>query len=224
MDHMRTLGLLDSNGKPIAPHIERVLARLLPRLRRQFPALQDEVVLTEVMEEAGRRISEREERAGPIEKIHGYAWVAVRCVATSQMRRGSIRLVQNTLESEASQARIATVRATVGSQEQIERDILLREALAALSAEERRVCIWKKAGYSSQEIAAFQGRSVVAVDTLFSRAKQKIRIALSIPESKDDISSRPRPPDRRNDEPRPTKRQVGDETPDGTTRPTGRRR
>ena len=77
------------------------------RLRRQFPALQDEVALTEVMEEAGRRIASREERGGPIEKLHGYAWVTVRSVATSHMRRGSIRLIQKTLDSEASHAQIA---------------------------------------------------------------------------------------------------------------------
>jgi hypothetical protein len=56
----------------------------------------------------------------------------------------------------------------------------LREALDTLSQEERMVCLWKKAGFSAQEIAKFQGRSVVAVDTLFSRAKQKIRSVLGV--------------------------------------------
>jgi len=55
---------------------------------------------------------------------------------------------------------------------------LLREMLGRLSREERLVCLWKKAGFSSQEIAKYQGRSVAAVDTLFSRAKQKLRRAL----------------------------------------------
>ena len=75
MDHMRALGLLDSNGKPLGDRIERVLAGLLPKLRRRFPNLQDDVAITEVMEEAGRRIASREARGGPIERIHGYAWV-----------------------------------------------------------------------------------------------------------------------------------------------------
>ena len=180
MEDMRTLGLLDSNGKPFAARIERVLGRLLPRLRRQFPALQDEVALTEVMEEAGRRIVGREERGGPIDKLYGYAWVTIRSVATSRMRRGSIRLIQKTLESGASHARLATVPAAIGSAEEIERDILLREVLGRLSQDERLVCLWKQAGHSSQEIAHFQGRSVAAVDTLFSRAKQKLRDALGM--------------------------------------------
>jgi len=178
MENMRALGLLDSNGKPLGAHIERVLAGLLPKLRRRFPNLQDEVAITEVMEEAGRRIANREERGGPIERLHGYAWVTVRSVAQSYLRRPSTRLIQGTLESEASRTQIALAPSTYGSPEQIERDILIREVLAALSEEERVIFMWKTAGFTSPEIAKFRGRSVVAVDTLFSRAKQKLRRAL----------------------------------------------
>ena len=165
MDHMRALGLLDSNGKPLGDRIERVLAGLLPKLRRRFPNLQDDVAITEVMEEAGHRIASREARGGPIERIHGYAWVTLRSVATSHIRRPATRLIQ---------------QAQFGSPEQVERDILLREVLARLSPEERMVCLWKMAGFSAQEIASALGRSVVSVDTLFSRAKQKIRSDVSI--------------------------------------------
>lgn len=178
MDHMRALGLLDSNGKPLGDRIEHVVIGLLPKLRRRFPTLQDEVALTEVMEEAGRRIANREERGGPLEHLHGYAWVTLRSVATSYLRRPSTRLINETLEPEASQARIAMVSATYGSAEEIERAILVREAMEALSEEERLVCAWKTAGFTALEIARFLGRSVVAVDTLFSRAKTKLRMAL----------------------------------------------
>lgn len=172
-------GLLDSNGNPLSERIQSVLARLLPRLRRQFPVLQDEAVLTDVLEEAGRRIAVREERGGPIDRLHGYAWVTIRSVATSRIRRGSIRLIQNTLESVASDAKLATVPAASGTAEDVERAILLREVLAKLSHEERLVCLWKKAGFSTEEIARHQGRSVGAVGMLFTRAKQKLRAALS---------------------------------------------
>jgi RNA polymerase sigma factor (sigma-70 family) len=180
MGNTRVLGLVDSDGKPFASRIERVLAGLLPKLQRQFPPLQDDIAATEVMEEAGRRISTREQRSGPIEKLHGYAWVTIRSVATSYLRRGSSRLVRKTLESEAGHAQIAELPADHASAEQIERSILLREILNRLSPEERLICLWKKAGFSSQEIAAFQGRSVQAVDTIFSRAKQKVRDDLGL--------------------------------------------
>ena len=183
MEHLH-LGLLDSDGKPLTDRIQRALTRLLPRLRRQFPLLQDEVALTEVMEEAGRRIALRETRGGPIDKLHGYAWVTIRSVATSRMRRGSIRLIQKTLEPEASHAQLAAAPAASGTVEEIERAILLREVLDKLSPEEKLVCIWKKAGFSSQEIADHQGRSVTAIDTLFSRAKAKLRKALGVQEDK----------------------------------------
>jgi RNA polymerase sigma factor (sigma-70 family) len=179
MEHLRTIGLLDSNGKPLAERIQRVLAYLLPKLRRQYPALrEDEIALTEVLEEAGRRIAMREERGGPIEKLHGYAWVTIRCVATSHMRRASTQLIQKTVAAEASDALIAALPAVSGSPEEIERNILMREVSEHLSQEEWVTCLLKLEGFTSQEIAKRHGRSVVAVDTLFSRAKEKLRKAL----------------------------------------------
>lgn len=178
MEHSHDLLLIDRDGQRLDCHITRVLTRLLPRLRRHFPQLRDEVALTEVLERAGHRIAVREKRAGPIEKLQGYAWVTIRSVATSEMRRSSVRLMRKTLESEASHARLASVTAAFGTAEEVERNIFLREVLGKLSQEERLVCVWKKAGFSSQEIAKYLGRSVAAVDTLFSRAKQKLRRAL----------------------------------------------
>ena len=86
--------------------------------------------------------------------------------------------MQMTLEPEASQTCIALAATSYGSPEEVERGILLREALDTLPPEERMVCLWKTAGFTSEEIAAWQGRSVGAVDTSFSRAKQRIRQAL----------------------------------------------
>jgi len=179
MEHLRTIGLLDSDGQPFDPRIERVLLRLLPRLRREFPSMQDDVALTEIMEEAGRRIRHREER-GPIERVHGYAWVTVRSIALSRMRLGSSKLNQKTLDSEAGNARLLATPTSRGTAAEVEHRILLGELLRTLSREERMICLWKKAGFSSQEIALHQQRTVMAIDTIFSRAKQKIRKALSI--------------------------------------------
>lgn len=177
MDRMRTLGLLDSNGKPLAELVQRALTTLLPKVRRQFPSLRDDLALTEVVEEAGRRIASREERGGPIEQLHAYTWVTLRSVATSHLRKPANRLIRDTVGSTAGEIHIASFEASYGSADDVERRILMREALDALSDDERMVCIWKTAGYSAQEIAVLQGRSVSAVDTLFSRAKQKLRQA-----------------------------------------------
>ena len=215
MEHLRNLRLLDERGDPLSARIEGVLIRLLPRLQRQFPALQDEVALTEVFEEAGRRIANREQRAGPIEKLHGYAWVTLRSVATSWMRRGSSRLTQRTLGADESQAALSTVATEAGTPEQVERDILLREVFAQVTADERMVCIWKKAGFSSQEIAQYRGSSAAAVDTLFSRAKQKIRRILGVQDSGEDSTTGT--VDRRPSSSSPKEKQI--ETPDGKSSP-----
>ena len=52
---------------------------------------------------------------------------------------------------------------------------VLRQVLGMLSTEEQLVCLWKRAGYSSREIAKYQGRSVTSVDAVFGRAKTKLR-------------------------------------------------
>ena len=152
MARSRTHRVIDHSGAPLADRLQRVLDDLRPRLRRHFSALQDETAVTEILEEAGRRIALRERRGGPIEKLHGYAWVTLRSVATSRMRLGSTQLIQRTLESNASAARLAASSAVLGSVEQIESDILLREVLAQLSPDERLICVWKKSGFSSEEI------------------------------------------------------------------------
>jgi len=178
MEHLRSITLLGSDGQPFEPRIERVLVHLVSRLRREFPALQDEVTLTEVMEEAGRRIRAREQRGGALERLHGYAWVTIRSVATSKMRLGSTRLIQHTVGPDVADARLATAPSKLNTAEDIERRLLVRELLSRLSKEERLTCLWKQAGFSSQEIADHQGRTVESVDTMFSRAKQKLRRAL----------------------------------------------
>lgn len=167
--------LVGDDGKPIEDRIQAALYRMMPRIVRQFPALQDEVALVEVMEEAGRRIAGREERSGPLEKLHGYAWVTLRSVAMSYMRRSATRLLQKTVDPAASEALLSSVPAVTSTAHDIEQQILLREVLNRLTVAQRRICIWKRAGFSSEEIASQLGCTVGAVDTIFSRAKAKLR-------------------------------------------------
>jgi len=104
----------------------------------------------------------------------------VRSVAMSRMRLGSAKVNQKTLDSDVSNARLLVIPTSRDTAAEVEQAVLLRELLQTLSREERMICLWKKAGFSSQEIALHQRRTVVAVDTIFSRAKQKIRKALGI--------------------------------------------
>lgn len=51
----------------------------------------------------------------------------------------------------------------------------LRQLLDELSQEEQLLCIWKRAGFSSKEIAEFQGRSTASIEAVFSRVRRKLR-------------------------------------------------
>ena len=92
--HSRSVSLVNETGGPLDPRIERVLMKMLPRFRRQFPSFRDDVALVDVLEEAARRIAKREARIGPIAHLAGYAWVTLRTVATSKLRRGDARLME----------------------------------------------------------------------------------------------------------------------------------
>src|SRR3954447_16476196 len=97
MDSPLHFRILDERGRPLNPRIESALASLVPRLQRHFPTFRDDGALVDALEEAGRRITHREAENGPIERLHGYAWVTLRNVATSRMRGGPGRLEQRTL-------------------------------------------------------------------------------------------------------------------------------
>ena len=181
MEFLARTALLDETGQPLSSHVQQALRELAPRLQRYLPNLTDEVLLTEILEEAGRKIRHHEEQVGPIERLHAYAWVTVKSVATSRMRRSAMRIARATVELEQSDGAIATLRANTGSQEQIEADILLEEMLARLTPEEQMLCMWKKLGYSSRQIAKEQGTSIERVNTFFFRLKRKIREILREP-------------------------------------------
>jgi hypothetical protein len=137
MEHLRHFRLLDEHGKPLDSRIENVLKRLLRKFLKRFPSLRDDLTLTEVFEEAGRKIAHREREAGRIERLHGYAWVTLRNTGTSWLRRGSSQLAQHTLSADDSDAALASIPTTCGTPEEIERGILMEEVMAHLSPEER---------------------------------------------------------------------------------------
>src|SRR6266850_2721400 len=106
-DRMESSGpraLLDSGGSLLSARIQRVLRDILPRFRQRFPALGDELLVTEVLEEAGRRIANHERASGPVENLDAYTWVTVQNLARSRIRQSSMRLLRSTLGSQESEA------------------------------------------------------------------------------------------------------------------------
>ena len=167
--------LVDERGAPLDPRVAEVLTQMRGRLCREFPACRDEQLAVDVLEEAGRRMLRRERQIGAIANLHGYAWVTIRSVMTSRLRRRDMRLMERTVASRHVEALLAARRATRHTVADLERRVLLRQVLAVLTRDERRVCTMKAAGYSAGEIARRVGRSVASVDTFYSRAKAKAR-------------------------------------------------
>jgi RNA polymerase sigma factor (sigma-70 family) len=167
--------LVDEHGVPFEPRVARVLSQMRMKLQRQFPACRDELLAVDVLEEAGRRLLRRERRLGPIANLHGYAWVTIRSVVTSKLRRGEARIVEHSVRARDLDALVSAHGATRHAGPDLERRVLLRQVLAGLTEDERRVCAMKAAGYTAGEIAGVVGRTITSVDTLYSRAKAKAR-------------------------------------------------
>ncbi len=182
MENLRKLGFLDADGKPLDDRLSKVLNALLPRFRRRFPAIQDDVEVTEVFEEAARRITKRERASGPIEKLGGYAWKALESIGVSLQRRGSMQIRFNRVESRTGPDIVSQLRAWDGSVDEIERGILLRQLEEHMTPEEKWIFNLKAFGYSSEEIAKLRGSSVNSVDKVMSRLKQKIHALTGVKE------------------------------------------
>ena len=169
--------LLDANGNPLSPRIQRVLRDLYPRFRNRFFTLSDEVLVIEILEEAGRHITDGEAATGPADNLEAFAWTTLSNVATSRLRQPSVRLSLATLGSDASEVALERMTSRDGTPEQIEAQIQFHELMAKLTAQERVLIARKQSGCSSREIANELGTSPANVDVLFYRIKQKCRDA-----------------------------------------------
>ena len=172
--HTNFVLLLDEFGQPLSTRLQSVLLPLATRLQRQFPALNDDCTLTEVLEESGRRIAAREERKGPLDNVHAYAWVVVRRMAALRLRHDHWAVTSATLTSAESEMALSRVAAGFATSEQIYNDILCKELLAHLSPMEQHIAKGKSAGHSDDEIARGCGTSCRTIFNAWRRLKRKM--------------------------------------------------
>jgi DNA-directed RNA polymerase specialized sigma24 family protein len=174
--------LLDERGQPLNSRLEHLLRCCIPKLRKQFFALRnDELLLTLILEEGGRRLARWEQRTGRSlhERSHRFAWRVVFNVGRSRMLLDANRMRRDTLSAEAGDAILSTLPAsTWGTPRQMEDAVRLREAHDRLTDDQWFVCELKAVGYSAVEIAEKRGGSPDAVNMVFSRAKRKLRALL----------------------------------------------
>ena len=172
--HADAVLLLDEYGQPLSTRLQGVLLPLTARLQRQFPALNDDCTLTEVLEESGRRIAAREERKGPLDNLHAYAWVVVRRMATLRLRHDQWAVASATLTSADSEMALRGMPAGFATSEQIFNHMLCKELLARLNPIEQHIVKGKHAGQSDDEIARGCGTSRRTIFNAWRRLKRKM--------------------------------------------------
>ena len=172
--HADAVLLLDEYGQPLSTRLQGVLLPLTARLQRQFPALNDDCTLTEVLEESGRRIAAREERKGSLDNLHAYAWVVVRRMATLRLRHDQWAVASATLTSAESEMALRGMPAGFATSEQIFNDMLCKELLAQLNPTEQHIVKGKHAGQSDDEIARGCGTSRRTIFNAWRRLKRKM--------------------------------------------------
>jgi len=172
--HAHSVLLLDEYGQPLNARLQNALLPFAPVLQRHFPALNDDCTVTEVLEESGRRIAAREERKGPLENLHAYAWVVVRRMAALRLRHDQWAIASATLTSADSEMALRGMPAGFATSEQIYNAILCRELLAQLNPIEQHIAKGKNAGQSDDEIARGCGTSRRTIFNAWRRLKRKM--------------------------------------------------
>lgn len=175
MEHLPASGLLDESGKPFEDRVQQIFERLVPKFRRHFPGVQDEVDFLKIFEKSAHKLVEHEREAGPLERPHGYAWATVRSVAISEARGASIEGHRIRAESSTAFDLVARLPAPDNTPEQLNRQVLLNQLRDRLSPEEGLVFSRKMGGYSSRQIAKWRGCSPEAIDNMLSRIRKKLR-------------------------------------------------
>jgi hypothetical protein len=172
--HAHSVLLLDEYGQPLSARLQGVLQPLAARLQRHFPALNDDCTLTEVLEESGRRIAAREERRGPLDNPHAYAWVVVRRMAALRLRHDQWAVASNALPNAESENALRGMPAGFATSEQIYNNLLCQELLAQLTPIEQGIAKGKHAGLSDDEIARGYGTSRRTIVNAWRRPKRKM--------------------------------------------------
>jgi DNA-directed RNA polymerase specialized sigma24 family protein len=188
---------LDADGSPLAVRIQSVLRDLRLRFRSRLPRIDDDLFVTEVFEEAGRRIVAHEAEHGQVEDLEAFAWTVVLNVARSRLGRSSMRVIGATLDHTASDAVLRALHAREGSREQIEKDILVQQILAHMTPEERDLYYRKAWGHSVRDIARACGKSEGHVNTLVYRMRLRIKELLQPTNGDGSGSTTQQPPKRR---------------------------
>ena len=119
--------LLDADGRPLDPRIQAVLRELVPRFRHRFLTLRDELLVTEIFEEAGRLIAENAATFNAAKNPSAYAFRILCTSALLRLRHPSSRLDRATIGSDEGQFLIESSPARDGTPQQIEASI--REAV-----------------------------------------------------------------------------------------------
>ncbi len=193
-----SFGLVDEHGTPLPAAVQEALSALVPRLARDVPQLRDDAVIAELLEKVGQTLVRRTAET-PIKNLRGYAWVVLRRAAVLYVERFAGRVDRATLAGDEGAAVLATLETQIGTAEVIEREILYDQALGVLSDVERRICAYKRFGYTSEEIGEREGMSVDAVNSSYYRCKQRIGEVLGgaghgrteVPASSESRHSRP---------------------------------
>ena len=174
MKSRRKIPLVGSDGQPLPERIQRALHDLLPRFNRWFP-LQDEAVVTGLLEQAGQRIKEKERKSGPVESLHGFAWTVLHNLGVSELRLSRSKVQLESVGSEEGELLMSFMSSDQNGPTAIEERLAIEQALAQVTELERRVALLKAAQFTSAEIAEQMGSTDRAVDQAYFRVRHKLK-------------------------------------------------
>jgi RNA polymerase sigma factor (sigma-70 family) len=174
MKSRNKIPLASPDGQPLPERIQQVLHDLLPKFNRWFPMIRDEAVVTGVFERAGAHIVEKERAAGPIARLHGFAWTVLRNLMISDLRTPRMKVEMGWIGSKEGELLMTRMKTGQGDPLAIEQRLAIDQALQLVTEQDRRVIVLKMANFTSHEIARELNISKEAVDQAYFRAKRRL--------------------------------------------------
>lgn len=162
MELPRDIELADRNGRAIERGLRDAIVSAVRKLKRRFQLLQDPHMAYDIAHEAAEKLSGRIADSGRPRNVSPYAYITVRNLVLSCARRQ-----RRIVGLEEAQEQVVLPQA--------EANILVREVLDQLSAQERQIIVLTYQGLKSAEIAAVVHTTVSNVDSIRSRVRARLR-------------------------------------------------
>lgn len=170
---MQKFHLVDTAGNPLDERFHQATRKLERHFLNKLPALGDEAIISNCVEETARKVHAHEQKNGRVSNLNPFFLRVYTNVVNSLLRGPYYTKFERNVTKDELERFAGSTR--TGSAENTEQQILVNETLRGLSERKRVVLLLDAIGCSAREIAKQLGTTETNVFTMLHRARQEAR-------------------------------------------------